>query len=505
MLKSWCIPFLLPLGVMALLIAMGISFLSISHVMSTPERSVGVHRNETPSSRKRGVYNIDPERYESKEVEWNKEGCQEWPGKLSRSQSSVLKEPPSGLVVTLALALDEHSKRTGAKWHRYHLCGFVPSQRAHFIEPHGMDQLFLLAGGLVSVENVTECLNLTVARTTTASSTRLWINLDGSNLTTVEYTPPSGIGKIFLAEYEIPYPKYVVAHPEILQQVQQNKNKCKAPPSYIQGTRFYTNEFLHLSILQDYDYWIKMDLDIVFNKTVPFHMLHDMRVRGALFAHTAEYLPNGDRVCGGNISSAVQSFADDMQEKKNEAGDTPSWLKDRTWSGMCSSGVPAMRQDADRYYTNLIVGSTRFFQSEAVLEFARFLTEVQPGFHYFRWTDQAFFHFALGLFLGPDYRIFVADYTALRCFAVRNCWESGYWRENMDRCQNEGYFLHTKSFWWADKWNRNASNESLVQSDEPYTKLVHYNHNCSVANADIKAYKAKALGERPDWWVQGME
>ena len=56
-------------------------------------------------------------------------------------------------------------------------------------------------------------------------------------------------------------------------------------------------------------------------------------------------------------------------------------------------------------------------------DFGRFLSEFQPGFFRYRWTDQTFFHFALGLFAGPDFRTFVADYTELRCFPWSCWWE----------------------------------------------------------------------------------
>jgi len=428
---------------------------------------------------------------------WSEEdGCQEWSEPVLMSSEHERVE--TGLVITLVLAYDANSRRTGASWHKRHLCGNIPSQRAHFIEPHGMDQLLLFGGGFITPSDAAECLGLTKQHShqSNINTTRVWQNLDGSNLTTEEYTPPSGVGRIFLANYEVPYPQYIVEHPEILKEDQVGR-QCQAPPSYIQGTRFYTNEFFHFSILSEYDYWAKIDLDIVFNKTIPFNMLHDMKIRGALFAHTAEYLPLGDPVCAKGITNATSSFVTDMNAKRASGGS--SWLNDSSWSNICSAGIPAMEVDADRYYTNFILGDTRFFQSEPVLELARYLTEFQPGFHRYRWTDQVYYHTALGMFL-RNFSSRVADYTSLRCFAVQNCWVTGGWRENIDRCQNGGYFLHTKSFWWSEKWNRNVSSSAAaVRHATPYE--IPYTNNCTFSMEEYSA----TLKKRPEGWQTGWQ
>ena len=37
-----------------------------------------------------------------------------------------------------------------------------------------------------------------------------------------------------------------------------------------------------------FDFWVKLDTDVLFYKAVGFDPLSDMRLRGALFAHTGE-------------------------------------------------------------------------------------------------------------------------------------------------------------------------------------------------------------------------
>jgi hypothetical protein len=201
----------------------------------------------------------------------------------------------------------------------------------------------------------------------------------------------------------------------------------------------------------------------------------------------------------------VQSFVDDMQQQKRSKGrDEPSWLRDSSWTSLCSRNLTSMLTDADRYYTNFVVGDSHFFQSGPLLEFARFLTEVEPGFHYFRWTDQVFFHFALGLFLGPDFHEFVVDYTALRCMARSNCWAFGKFKERNNRCLNGGYFLHTRSTWWKEKWSRNVSNaKDLIRRQVPYE--LPYKHDCSDPSGRLGVRAKKQLLDKPEWWQDGMQ
>jgi hypothetical protein len=194
-----------------------------------------------------------------------------------------------------------------------------------------------------------------------------------------------------------------------------------------------------------------------------------MRLRGALFAHTAEYLPHGDTVCAQGITKASVNFTETMVHQKQ-----PDWLIQSNWSRPCSADRPELQRDADQYYTNFVIGSVEYWTSDAVLELSRFLKEYPEGWFHSRWTDQVFFHFGLGMFLGPDFNDYVVDYTDFRCSPRHNCWPS----TTPDACDNGGYFLHTKSFGWSDTWNRNVSTESaLVRSDLFRSTYVH---NCTI-------------------------
>ncbi len=135
-----------------------------------------------------------------------------------------------------------------------------------------------------------------------------------------------------------------------------------------------------------YQYFLKMDTDIVFHKSPPFFILHDMEQKGAVFAHTGEYHPVGDGSCAQGILDAIHNFTTSgrgravvdqetsmmtttartkYQEQQHQQGDDGyheinlSWNKifvtdNRTnpappWRGsICSDQSPIMDRDADQ-------------------------------------------------------------------------------------------------------------------------------------------------------------
>jgi hypothetical protein len=226
---------------------------------------------------------------------------------------------------------------------------------------------------------------------------------------------------------------------------------------------------LHLAILSEYDYWIKLDPDVVFTKTLPIHLLHDMTVRGALFAHTAQYPIDLVSPCSHGIVKAIQDFRLFYQKE--------STTLSSSWDGRMCSSDPHLQIDSDRYYTNFIIGRTEYFQDPRVLSLARFLSEYPHGFFEHRWTDQLFFQFALGLFL-VDFQKYVVDYTEFRCAPRTNCWMSALERTQDDStCANGGHFHHTKNNKFASNWNR-----YLTQPFPPVRSVLpfetKYHHNC---------------------------
>jgi hypothetical protein len=281
---------------------------------------------------------------------------------------------------------------------------------------------------------------------------RTWQNLDGTNLTTVSYhmdpyrmnrQPKQHQATIYVAIIKTEFPQYIQNDPSLLQNPITPK-PCEAPRRYIQATRWYTREMLHLGILHDYDYFLKLDTDILFLDTIPFHLLKDMKRKHAIMGHTAEYHPRGSKTCARGIRHAVINFTQTMEAAM------PSSSRMSNWRGSSCSSTPELEWDVDWYYTNFVIFETKFWQSPWILRFANFLSEFPLGFFAYRWTDQIFWHQAMGLFLA-NYTQHVVDYTNLRCMPNPNCWFSSYdfqtyGPDAWHRCDNGGYFLHPKDY-----------------------------------------------------------
>lgn len=397
--------------------------------------------------------------------------------------------PPSGIVVVLAAATDD--PRVNRETFR-RICAVVPTQIEYFLEPQGLDMLFVIQEEWGwNAHSLLSCLKL---YTVTPSSdnnehatSKTWTNLDGTTLTAT----PHYYGKtrdkvdnkatIYVAITTENYPTYIQEDPSILQRPITPKS-CEASRKYIQATRWYTNEMLHLGILQEYDYFLKIDTDIIFVDSIPFHLLQDLKVKGALFGHTAEYHPRGSKTCTKGIHRAIQNFTTNEQKQQNSRGPA--------WKGAHCSSSPEVEGDIDFYYTNFIIGKVSFWQSPWVLKLSRFLSEYPHGFFSYRWTDQIFWHNAMGLFL-RNYSDSVVDYTNLRCMPDPNCWFSSYnfrryGQDAWHKCDNGGYFLHPKDYLLPSKIsNRNVSLESRVWN-APSQPLFQssYKGNCSAAKRD---------------------
>jgi hypothetical protein len=367
--------------------------------------------------------------------EWN-DGCH-----VPSFQQPIEKEsPPIGLVVVLALAAEEPTTRVDTL---QRICHVVPGQFEYFLSPQGLDMLFVVQEDYQgwNVAAFVACWNLRSLNTT-----KTWYNLDGTELTTMEYqymTKDGNTVKVFLASTILEYPYYIQQNPSILTKPLIPRS-CQAPRGYIQATRWYTKGLLNLAILKEYDYFLKIDTDVVFVESVPFYLLQDMAMKNAVFGHTAEYHPRGSKTCAMGINAAMVNFTETHTHRKYVQTDLPPW------NGTLCSIEPEVQRDADQYYTNFIVGRVEFWQSPWILEWSNFLNEYPEGFFKYRWTDQIFWHYAMGLFL-RNFKEYVVDFTTLRCMPNPDCWQSSY---NFQRygqsawhnCENGGYFLHPKDY-----------------------------------------------------------
>jgi hypothetical protein len=370
------------------------------------------------------------------------------------------KSPPTGIVVVLATGTDDSAQVQQDNFRR--ICKALPTQIEYFLEPQGLDMLFLVEESQGwTVESIVACLRLEAVE---SNVNRTWHNLDGSILHAVPHhmdprrTSRQSVPKlatVYVGTTQTQYPNYIQKDPSILKQPIIPKS-CEAPRKYIQATRWYSRELLHLGILQDYDYFLKLDTDILFVDTIPFHLLYDMQRKNAVFGHTAEYHPKGSKTCAQGIRDAVLNFTESSASEISKTPDGVHW----EWKGSSCSTSPELEANVDWYYTNFIIGDVRFWQSPWVLRFSDFLNEHPKGFFSYRWTDQIFWHHAMGLFL-ENYSDHVADYTNLRCMPQPNCWYSSYdfrkfGHDAWHRCDNDGFFLHAKDYQISSHNRRNT-------------------------------------------------
>lgn len=428
----------------------------------------GFNRTNARSQRAK-ERNIDRVRH-SPESPWIS-GCYPHPLFNNKNDNNIQgnheKEPPKGLVVVLAMAPKDHWVKLDSL---QRICNSIPTQIDYFLEPQDLDMLFLVEemGLDWSMQHFISCWDLKPLEDDSPPSEKTWQNLDGTNVTTTAYRRENGRATIFVGRTDVEYPHYIQKDMKLLKQpiIPQH---CQAPREYIQATRWYTRELLNLGILKEYDYFLKIDTDILFLDTIPFHMLQDMANRNAIFGHTAEYHPKGSRTCAQGIQQAIANFTKTVQNTKRQ--NLPPWK-----GSLCTNSIEVQR-DIDLYYTNFIIGKVSFWQSKWVREFSNFLNEFPRGFFSYRWTDQIFWHHVMGLFL-ENFQDYVVDYTNLRCMPNPHCWQSSanferYGQDAWHRCDNGGFFVHPKEFRIATSrkkepfrnsvWNASAS-QPLFQS-----------------------------------------
>ena len=460
-------------------------------------------------------------------LQWSN-GCQEWINdKTTQRDRNPLEETsslPTGIVVTLVMIPDEKHYQKGM---RTLLCNALASQMMHLLGPQQWDLLLLLttnttaavATTITPFRTIQQCLNLSTHTDEESDEDakgpphqRVWNNLDGSNLTATLYHYHVGhdddngkkiATRVYLATYRPQWPWYMQqqnttttnnnngSSNQKLVVTEVDPPECNAPRSYIQSTRWYTNEMLHLSILQEYDYFIKLDLDIFMERTIPIDMLHDMKQRRAVVGHTAAFPEGLGTDCAKGIVKAVQEYLDRHNHSIHH--DATREIHKESWQGRyCTEKHDTweLATDTDLYYTNFFIGLVEFWTQPAVLDLARYLSEYREGFFRHRWTDQIFWHQAMGLFLKSKKQQHVADYTAFRCSVEPNCWRAVFFEDlytdSYHRCDNGGYFRHEKNPFahWVPPtpaaWTRSRLWRKRTHHEEEMWNNLTYRDDCAV-------------------------
>jgi hypothetical protein len=158
--------------------------------------------------------------------------------------------------------------------------------------------------------------------------------------------------------------------------LQEKMEGCSARHDYVQGCRHCSGDaLLQLRILQECDYFLKVDSDVFFYATIPFNMLHDMRIQGSVFGHTGDFT-HGPSSCTRGIKAGGKEF----QNMATGYSRRPEWAAKINWKGPCSAGVAKFERSVDECCSNFIVLETEFWQSEPVRAFGKCFHEIYPGF-----------------------------------------------------------------------------------------------------------------------------
>ncbi|KAH9589392.1 Glycosyl transferase [Trypanosoma melophagium] len=209
-----------------------------------------------------------------------------------------------------------------------------------------------------------------------------------------------------LVPVNLTYPLYIQKNWRLLEEPTWLSCGCppfcpvrRSPPDYIQGTRWYSHGLFDQPIVQRYSFWVKLDVDVAFFKSLDNNLVKVLFSEGRLLGHTG-YTYNG-RGCSDELQDAINKYLAINNIQAKSAG-KDWWLSD------------------DRtYYTNFVVGSVNFFLQPQVRSLTAYLNEYPNGFFKHRWTDQSLLHKVMGVFCGPEESDFALNWDTLRCSKKR--------------------------------------------------------------------------------------
>jgi hypothetical protein len=143
---------------------------------------------------------------------------------------------------------------------------------------------------------------------------------------------------------------------------------------YLVGTKWWVWAMARVAALDYFDYWLKVDADVVFNKRLVPSPAEAMALTGAVFAHTSRLSEaDGEAACAGTLDNATTAYL-------RAAG--------------CAAVDPKQYDGGMYYYSNLIGGWNGLFRSPQMRSYASFWWNWDGGWLH-RWGDQQFWSHAL--------------------------------------------------------------------------------------------------------------
>jgi hypothetical protein len=148
----------------------------------------------------------------------------------------------------------------------------------------------------------------------------------------------------------------------------------------------------------------------VFRPLRGVNLVEALHRSGKAFLHTG-YTYNGGG-CSNNLHKSILAW---IKNNLTRSGISSASQKQQQVAAV-SDGKRWWTQDDNVYYSNFVVSSVAFHAAPGPLSLARYLNEdVEEGFFKYRWTDQSLFHKVFGVFLGPDEKDFLLDFSWMRC------------------------------------------------------------------------------------------
>mmetsp|Transcript_1043 Transcript_1043/g.3839 ORF Transcript_1043/g.3839 Transcript_1043/m.3839 type:complete len:381 (+) Transcript_1043:272-1414(+) len=170
---------------------------------------------------------------------------------------------------------------------------------------------------------------------------------------------------------------------------------CKGPNDkkgfsrfYVEGNAWYTYQLFrdHGLFLKNYSFFLKIDYDVFLFKPIYSRIINAFSDTRTIFIHAGLAVHHG---CANKFDLKTVEY---LRSESRE-------IKTASMSAYDSKGNKVkihLPSESDVYYGNFVGGTIRFFGSSEVLKYAEFLFRTN-GYFLFRWTDQAYWHNALGV------------------------------------------------------------------------------------------------------------
>jgi len=157
---------------------------------------------------------------------------------------------------------------------------------------------------------------------------------------------------------------------------------------YVEGNAWYTYQLFldHKLFLKRYNFFLKIDYDIFFFKPMYQKIKEAFMDENILFLH-------GGTLYNEKCSKRAREVSNSYLKIHNQTSKTTIIRAENSKGAIFTIQIPS---SSDLYYGNFIGGKLGFFSSAHVLRYAKYMF-IHGEYFKTRWTDQAYWHNALGI------------------------------------------------------------------------------------------------------------